>query len=191
MGIVLIKLKMWEIFLNNYDIIFVMKNFSKILKIILLILLIFISFLIFIVITKPTTYHVAKGDGMAPTIKKGDTFIVDKRIKDFKRGDIILYKIPLEGEYFQRIIALPNDKIEIMRNNKGITEVYLNNKLLDEPYKIKKKEASLHPKAVQMKPLIVKDDHYFVMGDDRDLSFDSRFFGPLHKWFIVGKVVEN
>ncbi len=128
---------------------------------------------------------------MAPSIQKGNIFKVNKRIKKFDRGDIILYKLPFDnGEYFQRIIAVPNDKIEIKRNTQGITEIYLNNKLLDEPYKTKKKEFSNHPKAIQMKPIIIKKNYYFVMGDDRDLSFDSRFFGPLPKYFIKGKVIE-
>ncbi len=41
-----------------------------------------------------------------------------------------------------------------------------------------------------MKPVIIKKYSYFVMGDDRDLSFDSRFFGALPRWFIKGKVIE-
>lgn len=139
----------------------------------------------------PISSHIAKGNGMSPSIKKGDIFKVNKRIKKFNRGDIILYKLPLDkGEYFQRIIAVPDDKIEIKRNYSGITEVYLNDKSLNEPYKIKKKELSNHPKAIQMKPVIIKKDCYFVMGDDRDLSYDSRFFGPLPKYFIKGKVIE-
>lgn len=128
---------------------------------------------------------------MAPSIQKGNIFKVNKRIKKIERGDIILYKLPFDrGEYFQRIIAIPDDKIEIKRNYLGITEVYLNDKLLNESYKTKKKELSNHPKAIQMKPVIIKKNCYFVMGDDRDLSYDSRFFGPLPKWFIKGKVIE-
>jgi len=139
----------------------------------------------------PISSHIAKGNGMAPSIQKGNIFKVNKRIKIFNRGDIIIYKLPFDkGEYFQRIIAVPDDKIEIKRNNLGITEVYLNDKLLDEPYKIKKKELSNHPKAIQMKPVIIKKYSYFVMGDDRDLSFDSRFFGALPRWFIKGKIIE-
>lgn len=139
----------------------------------------------------PISKHIAKGNGMAPTIQKGDIFKIDKRTKEFKRGDIILYKIPFEkGEFYQRIIAIAGDKIEIKRNIQGIAEVYLDDKLLSESYKIKKKELSPHPKAIRMEPLIVKRDCYFVMGDDRDLSLDSRFFGALPKFFIKGKVVE-
>lgn len=139
----------------------------------------------------PISSHVAKGNGMAPSIQKGNIFKVNKRIKKFNRGDIILYKLPLgNSEYFQRIIAIPDDKIEIKRNHIGITEVYLNDKLLNESYKINKKELSNHPKAIQMKPVIIKKNCYFVMGDDRDLSYDSRFFGALPKWFIKGKVIE-
>ena len=134
--------------------------------------------------------HVAKGNGMAPTIKKGDVFIVDKSIKDFQRGDIILYKIPNDSSYFQRIIAIPGDKIEIKRNKQQITEVYLNDKLLDETYKVKKKETSPHPKAIHFGPIVVEENHYFVLGDDRDLSYDSRFMGALDKNLIIGKVVK-
>ncbi len=161
-----------------------------IIKIAIIILAIFLLFSLAKSIL-PISSHIAKGNGMAPSIQKGNIFKVNKRIKKIERGDIILYKLPFDkGEYFQRIIAVPDDKIEIKRNYLGITEVYLNDKLLNEPYKIKKKELSAHPKAIQMKPVIIKKYSYFVMGDDRDLSFDSRFFGPLPKWFIKGKVTE-
>jgi signal peptidase I len=168
------------------------KNISK--KFVITITLTILSMFAFYVTIKvfsPISIHVAKGNGMAPTIKKGDIFKVDKRIKNFKRGDIVLYKIPFDkSTYFQRIIAIPNDKIEIKRNNKGIGEIYLNDKLLEESYKIKKKEFSPHPKAIQYGPVIIEKDKYFVLGDNRDLSYDSRFFGTLDKIFIKGKVVE-
>ena len=168
-----------------------MKKLIKITKNIFLILVTVITIKILLNILISTEKVIANGNGMAPTIKKGDILTINKKIKKFNRGDIVLYWLPFEkGNFYQRVIAIPNDKIEIKRNQENITEVYLNDKLLNEPYKIIKKEESTHPKAIKMEPVIVGEYSYFVLGDDRDLSYDSRFFGPLHKWFFIGKVVE-
>ncbi len=167
-----------------------MQKLIKIIKNIFLIILVILITKIIIYMLTPTIKIVAGGSGMAPAIEKGDILTVDKRIKKFNRGDIVLYWLPFEkGKFYQRVVAIPNDKIEIKRNKDNITEVYLNDKLLDEPYKIIKKEESTHPKAIKMEPVIVGEYRYFVLGDDRDLCYDSRFFGPLNKWFFIGKVV--
>ncbi len=77
-----------------------------IIKIAIIILAIFLLFSLAKSIL-PISSHIAKGNGMAPSIQKGNIFKVNKRIKKFDRGDIILYKLPFDkGEYFQRIIRI-------------------------------------------------------------------------------------
>ena len=97
---------------------------------------------------------------------------------------IVTFKSPaeLDKEYVKRVIGLPGEKIKIVNK-----KVYINGKPLDEPYtyfKDKKIEGSVRD---NLPDFTIPDHHYFCMGDNRDNSFDSRFWGPLHKDYIIGR----
>ena len=111
-------------------------------------------------------------------------------IDEIKRGDVIVFKFPEDPErdFIKRTIGLPGDTIEL-RNKK----VYVNGKPLDEPY-----VHFLFPPPgdtpqedfdvrVHYGPVTVPADHYFMMGDNRDNSEDSRYWGFLPREYVKGK----
>jgi signal peptidase I len=125
-----------------------------------------------------------EGKAMEPELKEGDRILVSKSVDKLDRGDIVLFYYPGDQSrsYIKRIIGLPKDEIEIQEGT-----VVLNGKKLDEPYVDAKNNQAL----LSRKPVIVPDDSYFVMGDNRDHSNDSRFWGSLKREFIYAKVVRK
>jgi len=121
---------------------------------------------------------------MLPTIQVGDRLLVDKisyRFTDINRGDVVVFQPPLNVDqrgfdYVKRVIGLPGDKVEI-RDGK----VFINETELNEPYEKEKPDYTYGP-------IIVPEETYFVMGDNRNHSNDSHYWGVLAKKNIVGKV---
>ena len=113
--------------------------------------------------------------------------------KDLERHDIIVFKYPreLQKDFVKRIIALEGEKIEI--KNK---QVYIDGQAIDEPYK-HHSDSDIRGNSPQhfsfdiqrdnFGPVVIPDDSYFMMGDNRDDSADSRYFGFLEKEYIVGR----
>ncbi|HEV8238481.1 MAG TPA: signal peptidase I [Thermoanaerobaculia bacterium] len=109
-----------------------------------------------------------------------------------RRGDIVVFRSverPSE-DLVKRLIGLPGDVIDV-RNK----QVFVNGQAFDQPYAIYKDPligavTSLHPKRIardQFGPYRVPPDSYFVMGDNRDESYDSRFWGPLPRTYLKGR----
>lgn len=96
--------------------------------------------------------------------------------------DIVVFHFPdnPEEDYIKRIIGLPGDTVEIRD-----AQVYVNNQKLDEPYI---NEPCL-PDRCQDNTWELATDEYFMMGDNRNHSSDSRFFGPVKRRFIVGEAL--
>ena len=131
---------------------------------------------------------------MLPTIQVGDTCIVDQyRSFEVKRFDIIMFKAPeditklpdeKDVKIISRIVGLPNDKLEI-RDNK----IYINGILLDESFE---KIIDDKDKKKNYSEIIIPENSYFLLGDNRPNSFDSRYWRKptISKEDILGKVVE-
>lgn len=95
-----------------------------------------------------------------------------------QQGDVIVFheaNNPEGNDFVKRVIGVPGDIVEIQFGT-----VYVNGILLDEPYLVKRDTSSLAPVVVQV-------GHYFVLGDNRPVSYDSRELGPIPQETIVGK----
>jgi signal peptidase I len=121
---------------------------------------------------------------MEPTLFGGDRFEIGKLIyktTDPKRGDIIVFKYPAKPEvaYIKRLIGEPGDKVEIIGRI-----VYINGQPLKEDY-----VQYMDPGSVYQRygPVLVPPEKYFVLGDSRDNSMDSRFWGFVPKGNMIGK----
>jgi signal peptidase I len=113
-------------------------------------------------------------------------------MRDIRRGDIVVFKYPDEPErdFIKRVIGLPGETLEL-RNKK----VYVNGQPLDEPY-VHFLEPAHHAQEVtsfdvreRYGPVTVPAGQYFVMGDNRDNSQDSRYWGFLPRGYIKGKAL--
>ena len=129
---------------------------------------------------------VVSGSSMVPTFENGNYLIIDKmsyKLSDPKRDDIAVFRSPNDQTkfYIKRVIGLPNETVDI----KGSVVIITNEKhplgfTLDEPYVKNISNNITHSK--------LKDDEYFVMGDNRSGSSDSRYWGAVKKEFITGRV---
>lgn len=126
---------------------------------------------------KPISFE---GTSMMPTINDGDKIFIDKSLGELKRGEIISFLYPKDQSkwYMKRIIGLPNETVEIREG-----KVFVNDQLLDEPYV----DENFNQKKQSFTPKKVPENAYFVIGDNRDNSSDSRFWGAVNKELITGK----
>jgi signal peptidase I len=135
-------------------------------------------------------YKIPSG-AMNPTILQGDYIVAKKGIfadlDSIKRGDIVIFPFPMDPskDFIKRVIGLGGDLLEIKEK-----EVYINGESLIEPYKIHLDDniisAERQPRD-NYGPVKIPDDSLFVMGDNRDQSNDSRYWGVIKKASIKGK----
>lgn len=128
---------------------------------------------------------VVSGASMEPTFYNGNYLLVDEMTYHFRspeRGEVIVFRYPgdLSSFYIKRIIGLPGDRVVLKDNT---VSVYENGekRVLNENYLLG------HPTSGSF-DITVPQGEYFVMGDNRNFSFDSRSWGPLPKGDIVGVV---
>jgi signal peptidase I len=146
-------------------------------------------------------YKIPSGS-MLETLQIGDHILVNKFIyylKDPQRGDIIVFKYPKDKkrDFIKRLVGLPGDTLEIKDKR-----VYINGDPLDEPYAEFKDSNNMfnknHPAYYidpyarnrdNFGPKVIPEDNYFMMGDNRDFSQDSRYWGFLDRELIEGKAL--
>ena len=141
----------------------------------------FITTVIIIIILKIFVFNfiLVKGDSMNPKYKNNDFMFLNKIIYSFKpirRGEVIVLKYR-NNDLIKRVIGLPNDKIKV-ENGK----LYINNKEVKENY------INSYTASYDFDEITLKDNEYFVMGDNRYNSYDSRNFGTIMKNNIIGRV---
>ena len=125
-----------------------------------------------------------EGTSMMPGLADQERIFIDKfayHIEPIERGDVVVFRYPGDASknYIKRIVGVPGDRIEIFRG-----AVYVNGHRLAEPY--------VPPQfrdQRSMSEVTVPDNDYFVLGDHRNLSSDSRDFGVVERDAIFGKAV--
>lgn len=132
------------------------------------------------------TPHEVVGNSMHPTYKNGEFLMANKityRVSEPKRGDVIIFKYSDTADFIKRIIGVPGDEVMIKDG-----KIYINGELLNEsayldPSVITNGGSYLH----EGQTIKLSEDEYFVCGDNRSNSSDSRDFGPIKKSAIKGK----
>jgi len=138
------------------------------------------------------------GTSMVPSLLSGEYILVDKISYRFHgdlpaRGDIIVFKFPQDTsrDFIKRVIGLPGDRIAIKLVG-GRYRTYVNGKMLDEPYIYALSDTAYPADCASAKactPHVVPPGDLFVMGDNRNLSYDSRMWGDLPKNDIIGRAL--
>ena len=131
--------------------------------------------------------HKIRGDSMQPNFPDGEHLLTDKvtyRFSTPKRGDVIVFKAPgtENEEFIKRIIALPGEKVSIKEG-----KIHINDKKLDEAYLSQTLNTSGGLFLGEGEEMRVPDNSYFVMGDNRPFSSDSRVWGFVPKNKITGR----
>lgn len=135
---------------------------------------------------------IVKGQSMEPTLHQNDYLIIDQLTYRFKvpqRFDILVFKYPQNPSqfYVKRIVGLPGEKISI-KNGK----IYIYNNTFPEGFLLQEDKFlpnDLTSAIDSNNDFILKSGQYFVMGDNRTRSFDSRYWGAVDKSLIIGRVL--
>lgn len=127
------------------------------------------------------------GSSMEPSFHDGNYLLVDEltyRLRDPQRGEVIVFRYPgdptSKSYYIKRVIGLPHEKLVI--DSKGVTiSSQGEEKHVSEPYILQFDSSTFGRFEIEL-----GDNQYFVMGDNRNFSFDSRSWGPLRRSDIIG-----
>ncbi len=121
-----------------------------------------------------------EGQAMMPTFKNGDRVFMKRSPGQLARGEIIIFQFPLDTtkSYIKRIVGLPGETL-MMEEGK----VIINGKQIEEPYL----NAEFLSQDSLPAPVKIPDGQYFVLGDNRRNSSDSRYWGTVPKHLIYGK----
>jgi signal peptidase I len=125
-----------------------------------------------------------EGTSMAPLLSDQERIFINKFVYHFEpieRGDVVVFWYPLDRSksFIKRVVALPYETVEIRSGH-----LYIDGKELAEPY-----VPASYLDHSKFPPTVISPNEYFVMGDHRDSSNDSRMFGPVPRQFIYGKAV--
>jgi signal peptidase I len=132
-----------------------------------------------------TVRFVVDGPSMNPTLAREQFLLVSPMnyiVGQAERGDIMVFRLPQDQsrDFIKRVIGLPHEAIEIRD-----TLVYINGQRLDEPYLIE----ACEPEKCSDGFWQLGADEYFLLGDNRNQSYDSRSFGAIPRSLIVGEAV--
>ncbi len=128
------------------------------------------------------TLFIVDGASMEPNFHSGEYIVVDRWQYNFgkpARGDVVVLRFPgdpQQTKYIKRVIGLPGEKIEIWHGS-----IYINGKILNEPY------IAPYVKTLPDLTRQLQSDDYFLLGDNRDNSSDSRIWGVCPKRDLIGK----
>jgi signal peptidase I len=137
------------------------------------------SFMIITFLYQPVR---VEGTSMQPELRDQDRLFINKfayHFENISRGDVVVFHYPRDPEksYIKRVIALPGDTLRIDDGR-----VYVNNQRIEESYVPRR-----YRDGRSMPEIVIPQGDYFVMGDHRSISSDSRDFGPVDRQLIYGK----
>lgn len=138
----------------------------------------FIIFVICILLIRLNCWfviNIVQGNSMLPNLTEGQV-LIGSSIADYERGDIVVANH--DEIIIKRIIGLPNETVECIEG-----KVYINGVLLEESYIEASRNTLIKNWKYELGP-----DEYFICGDNRDVSYDSRYYGPIHKSEIMEKI---
>jgi len=146
-----------------------------------LILSVLLAFIVVVFLYQPVQ---VEGNSMMPRLENQERIFINKfvyRFEPIRRGDIVVFRCPVDQSksYIKRVVGLPGEWVSIedgrvQVNGKPLAETYLSSAYLDH---------QSHP------PVRVEPDHYYVLGDHREFSNDSRLWGSVERRLIYGKAV--
>lgn len=140
---------------------------------------------IFTLVNLACARFVVDGPSMQPNFHTGQFIIVSRvnyLLGNPHRGEVVVFHYPNNPtqDYIKRVVGLPGDTVEIRD-----TLVYVNGDLLNEPYI----NEPCQPSSCRNNSWTLGEDEYFMMGDNRNNSRDSRVFGPITKNRIIGEAI--
>lgn len=146
-----------------------------------LILSLLLAFVVIFFLYQPVQ---VEGTSMAPRLTPHERILVNKltyRLGPIRRGDIVVFRFPLDPSksYIKRVVGLPGEWVSLTDG-----QVLINGAPLDEPYL----PARYHDHQTHM-PMLLESGQYYVLGDHRAMSNDSRAWGTVDQKYIYGKAV--
>ena len=125
-----------------------------------------------------------EGTSMLPRLEDRDRLFINKfvyHISSIERGDVVVFHYPRDPEksYIKRVIALPGDSLRIDRGVVWVNGIRQTENYVPEEYRDPSSQAEM----------VIPEGTYFMMGDHRSISQDSRAFGPVERGLIYGKAV--
>src|SRR5437667_971326 len=146
-----------------------------------LVLAVLLSFIVIVFLYQPVQ---VEGTSMMPRLENHERIFINKfvyRFEPIERGDVVVFWYPLDRSksFIKRVVGLPGETVEIRRG-----ALYVDGKNIPEPY-----VPAQYEDLSDFGPVRVPKDSYFVMGDHRVSSNDSRVFGPVESQFIYGRAV--
>ena len=137
--------------------------------------------IIIVLLIKTYVVTLARVDGtsMNNTLNNSDILVLNEISKDYKRFDIIVFQNG-QDKLIKRIIGLPGETIELKDN-----VLYINDEVVEQSFL---DEGNLSESTGTYPKTYIPRGYYYVMGDNRKSSFDSRYFGPISEDKIIGKI---
>ena|SRR3989344_2966411 len=162
-----------------------MSRFAPVWEILKVVAIVFVSAIIIRgFVAQP---FIVEGSSMEPDFHNGEYLLIEKlgyHLHQPVRGDVIVFKYPNNPSvnYIKRIIGLPGETVRIFEN-----QVFVNEKKLDEKYLSEDEKTIVSQNPDTPYEITLSGDQFFVMGDNRQHSSDSREWGPLNREFVIGK----